>query len=226
MSAWSKQSLKTQTAKLAAWLQRLSPRERWLVTGAAGAILAMLWQLLLMDPLNARGAAVQARLAELEAESASAAAAYEEALGISSGPEAVAQAAELRALRERESQLSEKMRERAGALVAPTAMVALLQDLIERHPGISLVRLRNLPVQPLGDPTAAAGSTKAPFYLHEVEMVFEGDFASVLAYTHALERVPWAFYWKSLDFSVVAYPRNRVTLVLGVVSDQPTWMKI
>lgn len=226
MTAWSTQAFTKQTAKLAAWLERLSPRERWLVTGAAGAILAMLWQLVLMDPLNARGAAVQARLAELEAESATAAAAYEEALGISSGPEAVAQAAELRTLRDREAQLSAKMRERAGALVAPTAMVALLRDLIERHPGISLVRLRNLPVQPLGNATAATGTARAPFYLHEVEMVFEGDFASVMAYTHALERVPWAFYWKSLDFSVVAYPKNRVTLVLGVVSDQPTWMKI
>jgi|JI10StandDraft_1071094.scaffolds.fasta_scaffold199773_3 MSHA biogenesis protein MshJ len=210
-------------AKLAAWVTRLSQRERWMVTGAAGIVLAMSWQLLLMDPLNARGAAVQARLAELEAQSASSAAAYEEALGIASGPEAVTQAAELKALRDREADLSNRMRERSGALVAPTAMVALLQDLIERHPGIELVRLRNLPVQPLG---AGAAGARAPFYLHEVELVFEGDFASVMAYTHALERVPWAFYWKSLDFSVVAYPQNRVTLVLGVVSDQPTWMKI
>jgi type II secretory pathway component PulM len=71
VTSWSTQAITKQTAKLAAWLERLSPRERWLVTGAAAAILAMLWQLLLMDPLNARGAAVQARLAELEAESAS-----------------------------------------------------------------------------------------------------------------------------------------------------------
>lgn len=210
--------------QLDAWLARLSQRERWLVTGAAAVGLAMLWQLLLMDALTARGASVQARLAELETQSASSAAAYEEALGIASGPEAVTQAAELKALRDREGVLSNRMRERSGALVAPTAMVALLQDLIERHPGIALVRLRNLPVQPLGATTA--GAPRAPFYLHEVELVFEGDFASVKAYTHALERVPWAFYWKSLDLSVVAYPQNRVTLVLGVVSDQPTWMKI
>ena len=223
MSGLGSMSFAHWQRELSAWLTRLSQRERWMVTGAVAVALAMLWQVLLMDPLNARGAAVQARLAELEAQSASSAVAYEEALGISSGPEAVTQAAELKALRDREAVLSNRMRERSGALVAPTAMVALLQDLIERHPGISLIRLRNLPVQPLGAGTAGA---RAPFYLHEVELVFEGNFASVMAYTHALERVPWAFYWKSLDLSVVGYPQNRVTLVLGVVSDQPTWMKI
>ena len=76
-------------------------------------------------------------------------------------------------------------------------------------------------------PAADAGGVKdrGPF-LHPVEIVVEGDFASVVSYLRAVEGLPWRIQWRSLELVAGDYPQNRVTLVIGALSLSRDWMSM
>jgi MSHA biogenesis protein MshJ len=110
----------------------------------------------------------------------------------------------------------------------------LLREMLTRQHGLTLVSLANLPVESLSQapsahdaaaPPAIAADDHGPF-LHPVEMVVEGDYASVVAYLRSLEALPWRIHWQQLELTAGAYPVNRVRIVIGALSLSRDWMKV
>ncbi len=75
------------------------------------------------------------------------------------------------------------------------------------------------------DPGQSASSIAGP-YLHPVELVIEGRYLDIVAYLHALEGLPWHFYWRVLELETKQYPLNRVRIELSTVSLDKEWIGV
>jgi len=223
----------------------LTLRERVIIFGAGVTLVFIAWQTLLMEPLAARTRAAEERLADVRRQ----ASVIDEIGNASSDNPAVAASLRNRALHERLMALDGEINSAAHGYVAPQHMTELLRSLIEEQHGLKLISLTNLPVESLSHPAAASGpasaaaaapngpgaaakadapidpSDRGPF-LHPVEIVVEGDYASVVAYLRAVEALPWRVQWRKLDLVGEEYPVNRVTLVIGALSLSRDWMRV
>jgi MSHA biogenesis protein MshJ len=222
---------------LASMLGRLEPlrerfdalgvRERGLIFGAAVVVIYFSWQSLLMDPLQARGRQAEHRLAEARAQMS----AVDEAGAAVAADPLIAAATRNRALKGRLAELDHELQALAQGYVAPERVTQLLRELLTRQHGLSLVSLENLPVESLSlTPDAARGAAiaaddRGPF-LHPVEIVVDGDYASLVAYLRAIEALPWRIHWQRLELTVGGYPSSRVRIVIGALSLSREWIKV
>jgi len=222
-------------------INHLSLRERTMVFAAGVVVLGMAWQSLLMDPLARRAHSAQLQLQAVKERLEAADLAVRTA---ARSPAAVA-AVRNRALEQRLAQLDAELTTAAHGYVAPERVASLLGELIARQHGLTLISLRNLPVQSLalhasapgaaasGNPDAAAGAGPAagrtrdrgPF-LHPLELVISGDYPSIVRYLQSLEQLPFRLHWERLELQVEHYPANRVRLVIGALSLSRQWMSV
>jgi MSHA biogenesis protein MshJ len=220
-----------RTRPLIERLDALTLRERVLIFGAGVTLVYIAWQTLLMDPLAARAKSAQQHLEEVRQQ----ASAIDKIGTASSQDPAVAAALRNRALGERLTALDREINSTAQGYVAPQQMNELLRALLADQHGLKLISLTNLPVESLSQPESPNSAGKAansiaagdrgPF-LHPVEIVVEGDYASVVAYLRAVEGLQWRIHWRKLELVAGQYPVNRVTLVIGALSLSPDWMSV
>ncbi len=214
-------------------INHLSLRERAMVFSAGVAVLGMAWQNLLMDPLTRRAHGAQQQLQGVKERLEAA----DLAVRAAAQSPAVMAAARNRALDTRLAQLDGELATAAHGYVAPERVANLLGELIARQQGLTLISLRNLPVQSLaldasgasGTGTASAAGAAArdrgPF-LHPVELIVSGDYPSVVRYLQSLEELPFRLHWERLELRVEHYPANRVRLVIGALSLSRKWMSV
>lgn len=222
-------SLKARLGLLLERINHLSLRERTMVFGAGVVLLGMAWQMLLMDPLAHRAGAAQQQLQELRQRLQAA----EIAASSAAQSPALVAAARNRVLEQRLAQLDADLAAAAHGYVAPERVAQLLGELISRQHGLTLISLRNLPVESLALPASANAAVSArptahdrgPF-LHPLELIISGDYPSIVAYLQALEQLPWRLHWERLELQVEHYPVNRVRLVIGALSLSREWMSV
>lgn len=225
-------SLVSRLAAIAGRLDALSLRERGLIFCAGATLVYIAWQTLLMSPLTLREHQAEQRLGEARRHQVDI-----EQLGsaVAADP-LIAAAATNRALRARLAALDSDLRAAAQGYVAPDQMTELLRQILADQQGLKLISLANLPVESLSQPAvpspAVAPNTintehkdPGPF-LHPVELVVDGDYASLVTYLRALESLPWRIHWQQLELKTGDYPLNRVRIVIGALSLSPDWIRI
>lgn len=228
-------------------LDQMSLRERGLIFAVGVVLIYCLWQVLLMDPLVARARAAEQRLNGarekiLAVDQAGAAIVQDPAVGA---------AVRNKVLQRRLGELDQELERMAQGYVSPGKMTAMLREVLANQHGLRLISLKNLPTKSLSDAAAAtpatasnaaaAGDTSAgaaalampavdakdrgPF-LHPVEIVVEGDYASIVAYLHSLEALPYEMHWDRVELDVHDYPNNRVRIVIGPLSLSRQWITV
>jgi MSHA biogenesis protein MshJ len=219
--------------KLSQSVDRLSLRERLLLLGAALFIVGGLWEAVLAAPLTARErlandkvTALQARLLELDSALSAAAA------GVSEGvPD---QLARLHALRESVQARDEEMRVFTTDLVDPAQMRVVLEELLRRQEGLTLVSAVNLPALPVleGAPpdqaneVGAEASDAPKLYRHSFVLKLRGNYLDCLRYLQEVERLPWHIYWSRLELNVDEYPLNDIVIELATLSLDEEWIGV
>jgi MSHA biogenesis protein MshJ len=224
------QGVLARTRPLVERLDALTLRERLIIFGAGVTLVYIAWQTLLMDPLATRAKTAEQHLADVRQQ-----ASMIDQIGTASSQDpAVAAALRNHALGERLKTLDGEINSAAQGYVAPQRMNELLRALLAEQHGLKLISLANLPVESLSRPDDAksaksdvpiAPGDRGPF-LHPVEIVVEGDYASVVAYLRAVEALPWRIHWRKLELDAGEYPVNRVTLIIGALSLSPDWMSV
>ena len=209
----------------------LTLRERVIIFGAGVALVYIAWQTLVMAPLAGRARNAEQRLAQIREQTA----AIDELGTAASQDPTVRAALRNNALAQRLTALDGELGAVAKGYVAPERMAELLRALLAEQHGLKLVSLANLPVESLSQPLSQPGGAQAdaplaaddrgPF-LHPVEIVVEGDYASVVAYLRAVESLPWRIQWRKLELTAGEYPVNRVRLVIGALSLSRDWLSV
>src|SRR5262245_38349011 len=235
--------------KTAARYNQLSLRERALVSGALFIAVVMIWTLAFFDPATATQNALRGEIVSLQESIGATVANVEGTTGSETMRAALAREGELKHELE---QLNARLASEQAGLIEPERMVQVIHDVLSRQRGVRLVSLHNkprtslvppkppAPVAASADATAAQpdgaaetdpGATPVDLvpeesgpYVHPVELVVEGEYLDVLAYLHALEQLPWRFYWKLLDLKTTKYPVNRVRVELATLSMDKDWI--
>lgn len=126
-----------------------------------------------------------------------------------------------------------------GTLVAPKQAPALLQTLLARHRGLSLVSLATLPPQPLIElPTATPAKDGAKpvgevpsipggnIYKHGIEIKLAGSYADLVAYVAELQASPQKVLWGGMHLTVKQHPVSELTLTIYTLSLDSTWLVV
>jgi MSHA biogenesis protein MshJ len=209
----------------------LTLRERLIIFGAGVTLVYIAWQTLVMDPLAGRARGAGQRLAQVREQMT----AIDELGAAASQDPTVRAAVRNDALAQRLTALDGELGAVAKGYVAPERMAELLRALLAEQHGLKLVSLANLPVESLSQPLSQSSGAKtdAPLadddrgpFLHPVEIVVEGDYASVVAYLRAVESLPWRIQWRKLELTAGEYPINRVRLVIGALSLSRDWLRV
>ena len=217
------------------WLQRwqaMAPREQWLTYGVGLALLGMLYLLLIGDPLSAKVARQDAavRLAEGRKAEAEAGLADLQAR-LAADPNIPYRSALLAASANRD-ELIRQIDNGTAELVTPEKMKAVLESLLQRQQGLSLVAMQSFsePVQ-LADSKASTdtpGAAPVTLYRHGLVLQLEGGYFDLLSYLQAVQNSGWKLNWDSLDYVVgEAGPgRAQISLKLFTLSRKAGWVGV
>jgi MSHA biogenesis protein MshJ len=224
--------------KLAQSVDRLSLRERLFLFAASLFVVGGLWEAVLASPLGAREqlandkvTALQSRLIDLDAALSAAAA------GISEGvPD---QLERLHALRSGVQARDEEMRVFTTDLVDPLQMRVVLEELLRRQDGLTLVSAVNVPALSVLDDEGAAATTANPagadmaklsgapkLYRHSFVLKLRGSYVDCLRYLEDVERLPWHIYWSRLELTTDEYPINDIVIELATLSLDEEWIGV
>lgn len=212
----------------------MSVRERGLIAIAALATLIMVWTVALFDPLTARRVSLSAELDSLQQSIIVSAQTLDETTLTDPVSSALAKEEQLR---KQLADINARLASKSAGLIPPERMVQVIQDVLARQHGVTLISLHNKPVTTLmpagrNSPSAATPASEsfaansAGLYVHPVELVIEGPYLDILAYLHALEALPWRLYWKLLDLETTHHPTNRVRIELNTLSMDKDWIGV
>lgn len=206
-------------------IDALSLRERVLVLLAALALIAVLWDSLLMRPVERSRKRMEPDVAALRAEVERLHAAITELADQRGGdPNAVLRA---RVQQERTgiSDLDRQLGGLTSALIAPEQMVQVLDQVLDRSKRLELVALRSLPAEPLAS-LVPGEALPSQIYRHGVEIELDGTYLDLLDYLRALDQLQWRFYWQTLELDVTGHPRLRVKLTAYTLGNEEAWIGV
>jgi MSHA biogenesis protein MshJ len=104
--------------------------------------------------------------------------------------------------------------------VPPEKMAEALQDILRQNGNLRLIQLETLPVKPFG----TEDQPVTWVYRHSLSLVVEGDFFSTLDYLRSLEALPWRVQWDSVDYKVTGYPNAETRLQVYTLSFEKDWL--
>ncbi|MGL6171516.1 MAG: type II secretion system protein GspM [Vibrio sp.] len=117
---------------------------------------------------------------------------------------------ELAQLTRQSQDLALQLAEQMTAMVAPSEMPNLLDNVLRQSQALKLIALESLPTEPIvrsSDP-----SVKSDYYLHPVRMELTGSYFAIRDYLQALEALPVKYYWRRFHYQVERYPQARMIL--------------
>lgn len=207
--------------------QALSTRERLMALGAGIAILYFLTDLALLSPPQRAAKALRQQIERQQKELVELNRAVAE---LSSG----SQADGLASLRAERDELRARVGEAEAVIGRASAEVRLgevIRTMVGATPGLTLVSLRTLPVEPFlhggaapragAGPGAPAASGPAPaLYKHGIEVAVKGRYLVLLSWLQGLERGPNRLFWSSLRLEVTTYPDATLKLTVYALSER------
>ena len=216
--------MKALIGRYAERIDAASLRERLLVFLAAAALLLFLGNALLLQPQRAK----QKRLAAETALAQKNLAALQAQLGRLIGAGAADPDALLRkrqaALRAELSELTTRIAGEERRFTAPERMRALLEELLGRNRGLTLVDLRTLPVAPVAAPSAP--SAPPGMFRHGIELTVRGTYGELYDYLRMLETLPSQLYWARADLTVTDHPLLTLKITVHTISFERAWLVV
>jgi len=227
--------MREQWRKLAAWFDALKPRERMLVLAGLVVGVALVFDALALQPLEARRKQLERQIAESRNNIKVAETVLAAQVPITD-PDDVRRSYR-NALRQQLAEIDQSMQGLQRGLVPPERMAKLLEEMLSRSRGLQLLSLRTLPVQRFETPGAASAgkagdktAKPAPtdpertVYQHSFEITLQGSYFELHDYLAQLEKLPWRMFWGRVSVNTEQYPRLRVTLTVQTLSLSRAWL--
>lgn len=221
--------------KLAARFDALLVRERVLVLVGLIVGVALLFDALALQPLEARNKRLERQIAESRNN-------IKIAETVLAGQVPIVDPDDVRrsyrnALRQQLAEIDQSMQGLQRGLVPPERMAKLLEEMLTRSRGLQLLSLRTLPVKIFETPAAAlpgkAGDRTAKpvpkdpertVYQHSFEITLQGSYFELHDYLTQLEKLPWQMFWGRISVHTEQYPRLRATLTVQTLSLNKAWL--
>ena len=212
----------------------LKVRERLMVLLMALALVYMVWDLVIFNPLAVAKANVDTQVSTVQ-QKIDAMKMEEQAIlsAVDADPDRNIKNQIAQTKQELE-RLNTVLEELSLGLVPVDELTAILHDVLKKTKQLALVNLRTLPVeavslQPVQEFAIAATNENPDMisdepevttgvYKHRVALKVQGNYRELLIYLRALENLDWRFYWDELHFEEEQYPDAIIRLHVYTLS--------
>ena len=204
-------------------LDARSLRERVLVLVALLALIGILWDSLLMRPVDRARKQLIPEVANLRQEVNRINQTIEEIAGAARTDPNAALNAQLAVARSGIGDLDKQLGGLTSGLIAPEEMVQVLKRVLDQTAPLKLTSLRTLPSEPLA--ALVPGEVlPSQVFRHGVELELTGNYLDVVAFLHKVSDLPWRFYWQALELDVEVHPVVRVKITAYTLGQEEAWI--
>lgn len=225
--------IKQKIEKLANWIDSQSLRERALILSAIIFATFLVWEKVLLDPLDIEAKKLQVEVKKKNKDLVRVREQQTQVLERAGNDPDNQVTKDIEALRTAMKLVDEQLQQLTGALIEPAKMAEILEDVLTRETNLKLVRVEALAPKPLTEFDGSnkkgpkSGKSKLPgVYQHAMKIEFQGSYLGTLNYMRELEQLSQQFYWGSVDFSVEDYPRARVIITVNTLSLNEAWIGV
>ncbi len=204
-----------------------SLRERAIIFVAVVAVLFVIWDALLMSPMDKKQRAL---LSEMQAIRAEIAAMDGQMLTImaehNTDPNREARN-QLARLDQRLEQSSKQIDKMIKNLIDPKQMAKILESVLKKQQGLEFVHLENLGSKALLETEQGIlDSTAQGIFKHTMRIELQGSYMQALEYLRALEKLPWQFRWDEVKMTMRNYPRADIVITVHTISLKEGWVGV
>ncbi|MDO9163702.1 MAG: hypothetical protein Q8N35_07955 [Methylococcaceae bacterium] len=208
--------------KLQERFESLTNREKIIVFVALLAALWSGWDSLFYQPISLKQNTLTQQLSNINSQLASQQQVEAQLENNSkTDPNAVNQA-KLLELKTQYSGLQEQIMLGDKKFVPAALMAKALSDMLKQNKQLTLIKLNTLPTSTLLD----AKQQHHPIYKHGLAITFTGNYTDTVNYLKALEALPWAIVWDSIDYQVKEYPVAEITIHVVTLSFEEGWLGV
>ncbi len=233
--------MKEKWTQLLERIDALELRERGLlfITMLVGG--GMLWQQLLLTPMELEQKQMLMKIEDLHKEVAVLDREYQAIVERGSRDPDAENRNLLVRYQSRSKQLESSIQQSVAGLIEPTQMARVVEEVLRGRKGLSLLSLHSLPTTalleeeqavsaPATDADAAAPSEplvdSEGVYRHGLRMQLEGEYLLALDYLRALESLPWGLKWSAVEVEMQEYPRALITIQVYTLSMDKEWLGV
>lgn len=120
-------------------------------------------------------------------------------------------------------------------LIPPKEMSKLLEEILARNKELTLVKMENIPEEPIFKQQEVNGKTKedlnkkdepnkVQIYKHGVKLELVGTYFITKKFLQSLEQLPWQLLWDELQYEVKDYPNASIKIVIYTLSLQKSYV--
>lgn len=131
---------------------------------------------------------------------------------------------QLTQLRKRMRNLDEQFSDELSELVPPSAMPALIAEMLGLADNISLSMMEALAPENVFSKNETMQDVA--LYQHGIRLEFSGSFDNVLRFLTALENTDWQVYWHLMTFNVDTYPTSTFTIEFYTLSTEKVFIRV
>lgn len=199
----------------------LQQRERALVLLTILAVIYMLWDFVIFNPVAVANSKVDNTVQTIEKNIFSM---EQEERAILSALDAdpdqdIKQ--QIEEASQRLVELDQSLEELSLGLVPVEMLADILRDVLAETKTLELQALRTLPVEAMSVFDEGEGvhpEENTGVYKHQVQLTLKGNYRELLAYLKALEKMDWRFYWGELRYEEDTYPDAVISLQVYTLS--------
>ena len=206
-----------------------SLRERILIAGAMFAVIYFLWYNILYSYLLATDEEISKNLQNMKSQISQLEQQIDtlsEVVGRNPTASLMAQSKNLKADNE---VLNQKIREYIKKMVPPTDMDEMLNNIIQKASGLTVLGIENLEVKPLFESKEIdvnGKNSRFQVFNHGVKFPLQGTYFDTLRFLKALEQQKLKVVWSSFSYEVIKYPKAKITLELSTLSLEEGWIGV
>lgn len=232
-----------QLDKLVEKIDSLSLRERAIVFVGVLAVLFSIWDAYLFTPLETEQKNVIGKLNEKNAERIVLINRFQKLMATSDEDPNADNIVRLKELRSRLIDVQADLETSTGSLVSPKDMPKILETVLHKIGGLTLLNLKSLGVTPIvakdeneaskvpdtnipGDEKKLTANNIDNAYKHGLRIEIAGDYLTTLRYLKSLEDLEWGFFWDNFRLTVNEYPDANVAIEIFTLSLNKEWIGV
>lgn len=215
---------------LRTWQQHVDSRvlrERVLILLSLLAVVFMLWNFVVQAPIDKTRVQIDTQLAASQQERNSIEAQITSMSLAAAASPAVLKQKEIKQLQASLAQEDEKLASMSRGLISAAQLPEALQAMLKQAGNLELEKIETLAAKELqlnqnqADNTAGQPSDAATgVYQHGVILKLKGSYFELMSLLTQLESLSYKFYWESLDYRVLSYPKAEIELKVFTLSSE------
>lgn len=230
-----------QLKKIAEKINSLSLRERAMVFVGVIAVIFLFWDLVLMTPLELEQKKIISSLNKKNTERILLVTSMQDSIKKNAVDPDKENLLKLKALRSKLINVQANIEASTENLVSPEEMPKILETVLHKTRGLTLLNLRSLGAKPLvtidvedeakekiesNNKAKLSVDNMGNAYRHGLRVEFEGDYLTTLNYLKQLEELEWGFFWDNFEFNVDEYPNAKASVEIFTLSLKKEWIGV